>query len=85
MQDPKLEKKYEDYKRAKGGALKMTIEEIRRVHYKQEGKEDGRQEGKEQGREEEKIKIAKKLLDVLENETIALKTGLTVEFIESLR
>ncbi|MBU3138149.1 Rpn family recombination-promoting nuclease/putative transposase [Clostridium gasigenes] len=89
IQDPKLEKKYEEYKREKGGALKMTIEEIRKVHYKREGKEEGReegrQEGKEQGREEEKIKIAKKLLDVLDNETIALKTGLTVEFIESLR
>ncbi|WP_243182580.1 hypothetical protein [Clostridium gasigenes] len=42
IQDPKLEKKYEEYKREKGGALKMTIEEIRRLHYKQEGKEEVR-------------------------------------------
>ncbi|SDP18672.1 hypothetical protein [Clostridium gasigenes] len=27
IQDPKLEKKYEEYRREKGGALKMTIEE----------------------------------------------------------
>ncbi|WP_243182523.1 hypothetical protein [Clostridium gasigenes] len=27
IQDPELEKKYEEYRREKGGALKMTIEE----------------------------------------------------------
>ncbi len=31
------------------------------------------------------MQIAKNLLDVLDNETIALKTGLTIEVIESLR
>ena len=35
--------------------------------------------------EEEKIKLAKNLLDVLDNETIAHKTGLDVDFIKSLR
>jgi predicted transposase/invertase (TIGR01784 family) len=30
-------------------------------------------------------KVAKSLLDVLDDQTIALKTGLSVEYIESLR
>ncbi|MEG2458181.1 MAG: Rpn family recombination-promoting nuclease/putative transposase, partial [Bacilli bacterium] len=41
IQDEELENKYEKYKREKGGVLKMTIEEIRKLHYKQEGKEEG--------------------------------------------
>ena len=40
---------------------------------------------KEQGRLEEKIKIAKNLLDVLDVETIANKTGLTVGQINSFK
>ncbi|MPQ45357.1 hypothetical protein GBZ86_16735, partial [Clostridium tarantellae] len=54
-----------------------------------EGKEKGLKEGKEKGiKEGEKIKsleIAKNLLDVLDDETIALKTGLTVDEINQLR
>ncbi|MGL5354816.1 MAG: hypothetical protein ACRDA5_16110 [Clostridium sp.] len=41
--------------------------------------------GIEKGIEKEREIIAKNLLDVLDNETISAKTGLTVEFIESLR
>ncbi|OOM09425.1 DUF1835 domain-containing protein [Clostridium saccharobutylicum] len=40
---------------------------------------------KEQGRLEERIKIAKKLLDVLDMETIADKTGLTVGQVKNLQ
>jgi predicted transposase/invertase (TIGR01784 family) len=50
-----------------------------------EGMEKGIAEGMEQGRTEEKIAIAKNLLDILDNETIALKTGLSEELIETLR
>lgn len=39
----------------------------------------------EKGRLSERINIAKNLLDVLDNETIALKTGLSIEEIEKLR
>ncbi|MDQ7062593.1 MAG: Rpn family recombination-promoting nuclease/putative transposase [Sulfurimonas sp.] len=42
-------------------------------------------DGIEQGIEQEKINIAKNLLDILDNKTIALKTNLTIETIESLR
>ena len=47
--------------------------------------EQGVKQGIEQGKNEEKIKIAKNLLDILDNKTIALKIGLDEDFIESLR
>ena len=37
------------------------------------------------GKKEEKMAIAKNLLDILDNETIALKTGLTISDVENLR
>jgi predicted transposase/invertase (TIGR01784 family) len=48
-------------------------------------KEVAREEGREEGREEEKIKLAKKLLDVLEIDIIAKKTGLSIEILENLK
>ena len=41
--------------------------------------------GIEKGKKEEKIAIAKNLLDILDNETIAIKTGLTISDVENLR
>ena len=41
--------------------------------------------GREEGKLVERINIAKNLLDVLDNETISLKTGLSLEEIEKLR
>ena len=41
--------------------------------------------GIEKGKKEEKMAIAKNLLDILDNETIALKTGLTISDVENLR
>ena len=46
---------------------------------------DGLKQGMKKGIEKEKINIAKNLLDILDNETIASKTGLTIEQIENLR
>jgi len=43
------------------------------------------QKGIQKGIEQRNIEIAKNLLDVLDNETIALKTGLSIEEIEKLR
>ncbi len=40
---------------------------------------EGKIEGKKEGQKEEKIAIAKKLLDILDIETIAEKTGLSIE------
>jgi predicted transposase/invertase (TIGR01784 family) len=51
----------------------------------QEGLQKGLEQGKKEGEKEAKIKIAKNLLDILDNNTIAKKTGLSVEEIEKLR
>ncbi|MDP4178255.1 MAG: hypothetical protein Q8900_07970, partial [Bacillota bacterium] len=66
IESQEIEKKYEDYKREMGGAFKMSIDEIRRMHYHEEGREKGREEGIEKGREEERIQTAKEML--LDNE-----------------
>lgn len=47
--------------------------------------EKGMQKGLEQGMKEKAIEIAKSLLDILDVETIALKTGLPIEEIENLK
>ena len=54
----------------------MTLYEIFKEEF-----EDGKIEGKR----EEKVEIAKNLLDVLDDETIALKTGLTIEEVRRIR
>ena len=46
---------------------------------------ENREEGKQEGKQEERINIATKLLDVLDDETIAIKTGLSIEVVRSLR
>jgi predicted transposase/invertase (TIGR01784 family) len=51
----------------------------------EKGIEQGIEKGIEQGIEQRNIEIAKNLLDILDNETISLKTGLEVQKIESLR
>ena len=53
-----------------------------RLYYARlEGLEEGRQEGRQEG----KLAIAKNLLDILDDETIALKTDLPLEQIVALR
>jgi hypothetical protein len=41
IKDHTLERKYEEYKKERGGAFRMTIDEIRKLHYKEEGREEG--------------------------------------------
>lgn len=60
-------------------------EEKGREEGREEGLEKGREEGKAEGEKRKQIEIAKNLLDVLDIETIVLKTGLSVEEIESLK
>ncbi len=81
IKDKNLEKKFEEYKRERGGAVRMTVDQIRQKYYEQKGKEVGIQEGMKK----EKIKIARNLLDVLDDETISLKTGLSIDEIKKLR
>ncbi|MBN7573916.1 MULTISPECIES: Rpn family recombination-promoting nuclease/putative transposase [Clostridium] len=47
--------------------------------------ENGIKKGREEGEKKKAFEIAKNLLDVLDNETIAIKTGLTIDEIEKLR
>lgn len=49
------------------------------------GKEISERIGKELGEKMDKLEVAKNLLDILDDETIALKTGLPVEKIKRLR
>lgn len=51
----------------------------------EKGLEQGLKQGLEQGLEQKSIEIAKNLLDILDNHTISLKTGLTLEVIEAMR
>jgi len=52
---------------------------------KEEGLQEGLKEGKEVGLKEAKIDIAKNLLDILDDEIISLKTGLSIDLINKLR
>jgi len=49
------------------------------------GKREGKQEGEREGKRSAAIAIAQQLFDVLDLETIAQKTGLTLEELRSLR
>jgi predicted transposase/invertase (TIGR01784 family) len=51
----------------------------------EKGIKEGIKEGKQEGLEEAKIEIAKNLLDILDNETISIKTGLSISEVEKLR
>ncbi|MEY8254293.1 hypothetical protein [Clostridium perfringens] len=44
-----------------------------------------REEGKEAGKEETKLELAGNLLDILDDETIAVKTGLSIDVVKKLR
>jgi predicted transposase/invertase (TIGR01784 family) len=50
-----------------------------------QGREKGREAGREEGREEEREEIARNLLDILDDATIAAKTGLSGEQVRQLR
>ena len=63
----------------------ISIQKLAILKADEYGFEKGIAKGMEKGMEERSIEIAKNLLDILDNETIALKTGLTQEMVESLR
>ncbi|MBU5228204.1 Rpn family recombination-promoting nuclease/putative transposase [Clostridium senegalense] len=85
IENPELERKFDEYKKKSGGAFKMTIEEIRKLHYKQVGKEEGREEGREEGIEESKREIAKKLLKKgIDIDIIIETTELSLEEINNI-
>ncbi len=62
----------------------MTLLEIKEREL-QKGIKIGIEQGIELGIEQREIEIAKNLLDILDDETIALKTGLTIEEVRRIR
>lgn len=52
---------------------------------REEGLKKGLEKGLEKGKEIEKIEIAIALLDILDTETIAKKTGLTIKAVQALK
>ena len=52
---------------------------------KELGKAEGIELGKVEGEYKKSLEIAKNLLDILDNDIIALKTGLSIEEIQRLR
>ena len=68
-------------------ALRIHKAEIKTAEEKgiQKGMQKGMQKGIEEGEKKKALEIAKKLLDVLDNATISVKTGLTIEEIQKLR
>ncbi|GAA6622930.1 Rpn family recombination-promoting nuclease/putative transposase [Scytonema sp. NUACC26] len=52
---------------------------------RQEGREEGREEGRLEGGKSKALEIARSLLDLLDAETIAQKTGLTVAEVQQLK
>ena len=67
----------------RANSLRDKISELDAAEKK--GLERGIEEGLAKGMEEGKKEVAINLLDVLDNETIALKTGLTISDVENLR
>jgi predicted transposase/invertase (TIGR01784 family) len=63
----------------------ISIQKLALMKAKNDGIEQGREEGIAQGIEQGKLSIAKNLLDILDDETISLKTGLSIEIIQNLR
>lgn len=63
----------------RANSLRDKISELNAVEKK------GIEKGRKEGRKEERLSIARNLLDILDNETIALKTGLSINDVENLR
>ena len=62
-----------------------TAERNGRIEGKKEGIKEGMEKGIEKGKIQEKVDIAKKLLDILDDETISIKVGLSIDEIKKLR
>ena len=52
---------------------------------REKGLKEGIEKGLKEGRKKEQIKIAKSLLDILDIETISIKTGLSVDEVKELK
>ncbi len=71
-------------KKAKKEGREIGLKEGKEIGMK-EGREIGIQEGQEIGMKTSQEEIAKRLLDVLDEETISLTTGLSLEDVQKLK
>ncbi len=70
------------------GKYENIDEEVRvmvKSFYDPKVEERGIEKGIEKGEKNKAIEIAKNLLDILDDETISMKTGLTIEEVKALR
>ena len=63
----------------------IALKEFDEINALRTAERKGLEKGLKEGEKKAKIEIAKKLLDVLDDETISLKTGLNIEEIQKLR
>ncbi len=89
-----LELSLEEIREAKTELVRLSNDDTQRALYEAREKankdrtsalEQSRREGEEKGEKNKAFEIAKNLLDVLDLETISLKTGLTLEEIENIK
>ena len=100
LKDPESEKvrglelSIEEIRQAKDELIRMSNDSTQRQLYDMRANSlrdkiselnAAERKGIEKGKKEEKMAIARNLLDILDNETIALKTGLTTLDVEKLR
>ena len=64
---------------------RLEVEYMTLLEIKERELQKGIKIGIEQGIEQREIEIAKNLLDILDDETIALKTGLDIEEVRRIR
>ena len=93
-----LEMSVEEIREAKDELVRMSNDKNQREIYEMrskilkdkisalnEAERKGIEQGRKEGKEERNIEIAKNLLDILDDETIALKTGLDIEKVKKMR
>lgn len=86
IQDKELENKYEEYKKERGGAIKMTVDQIREKYYTQKGKEEGRKEGRKEGAHNKAVESAMNFLKLgVSAEIIAQGTGLSLDEVNKIK
>ena len=86
IQNKELDDKYKEYKRERGGAIKMTVDQIREKYYTLKGKEEGKIEGIKEGIEKEKIENAINFLNLgISVEIVAQGTGLSLEEVNRIK
>ncbi|MGL4760441.1 MAG: Rpn family recombination-promoting nuclease/putative transposase, partial [Sarcina sp.] len=86
IQDNKLSEEFKEVRDKIGGAVEMSIDEIREIYLEERGIEKGKEEGREEGEKLKQIEIAKNgIKQGLNVEIISTLTGLSVEEIEKLK